>query len=328
MIPGFGAPAVRQAIESIQRVKTAKAAQGSSGQTEAEFLADYHKNQKNTYEKPSVTVDMLIFTVADKKTAKKQALPDKELKMLLIKRGGHPFKGDWALPGGFVNIDESVDDAAKRELKEETNLDNIYMEQLFTWGDTGRDPRMRIISVSYLALIDSSKAAAQAGDDADDCRWFTVSQEQIEDEVADSGTGMTHSTTALLTLKSDGDEIISVLQKTTEYNANNAVGQSSVEILESVSIAFDHAKIISYGLERLVNKLEYTPIAFNLVPQFFTITSLQKIYEAILGRPLLAPNFRRKIAPMVRETAELEKGVHRPAKLYQYNSTWRLTNFS
>ena len=324
----FGAATPKEAIDMIRAIEEAKRPQDSSGQTEAEFLADYHKNLKNTYEKPSVTVDMLIFTVVDKKTAKRQVMPDKELRILLVKRGGHPFKGDWALPGGFVNIDESIDDAAKRELLEETNLENVYMEQLFTWGDIGRDPRMRIISISYLALIDSSKVNVHAGNDAEDCKWFTVSQEKTEDDIVNTSDGLVHVEEFLLTLRSDQDEILSILKKDTGLQLDNAIGKSSVEVLNSVNIAFDHAKIISCGLERLVNKLEYTPIAFNLVPHLFTITSLQKIYEAILGRGLLAPNFRRKIAPMVHETNEVEKGVHRPAKLYKYNPAWRLTDFN
>jgi ADP-ribose pyrophosphatase YjhB (NUDIX family) len=322
-IDSFGKPSPQQAADMIRLIKEAGKARNIGEQTEDEFLADYNKNLRESYEKPSVTVDMLIFTVVDKKTVKKQALPDKELRLLLVKRGGHPFKGDWALPGGFVNMNESIDDAAKRELKEETNLDGIYMEQLFTWGEVNRDPRMRVISVSYMALIDSTKVNVHAGNDAEDCKWFTVTQEEIEDVVENSGEDFIHTRKFLLILRSGEDEILSHLKK----ESNSALSKTSVEILDSVNIAFDHAKIISYGLERLRNKLEYTPIAFNLVPRLFTITGLQKIYEAILGRALLSPNFRRKIAPLVCETDLVEKGVHRPAKLYEYNPAWVLKSF-
>ncbi len=100
---------------------------------------------KNDFPKPSVTVDILLFTVVGD-----------DLKLLLIKRNLAPFKGSWALPGGFVHMNESLEDAALRELKEEGNVDNVYLEQLFTFGDPRRDPRFRVITVTYLALADSS----------------------------------------------------------------------------------------------------------------------------------------------------------------------------
>ena len=121
-----------------------------NGLTEAEFIRQYDPNR---YEKPAVTVDMLIFTVNPEK--------DDSLELLMIERGGHPFLGKWAIPGGFVEMEESLEEAAARELKEETDLSDIYMEQLYTFGDVGRDPRMRVISVAYMALVPKAK-------------WFTV----------------------------------------------------------------------------------------------------------------------------------------------------------
>ena len=123
------------------------------GLTEEEFLASYDASK---YERPSVTVDMLIFTVTNEKKENYRKLPEKVLRLLMIKRADHPYIGQWALPGGFIKMDESLEEGALRELKEETNIDNIYMEQLYTWGDVNRDPRTRIISVSYMALVDSS----------------------------------------------------------------------------------------------------------------------------------------------------------------------------
>jgi ADP-ribose pyrophosphatase YjhB (NUDIX family) len=315
-----------QALDMIRALKAVKMPI-AGGQTEAVFLEDYRKNQKDNYEKPSVTVDMLIFTVDDKKTSGGKTLPDKELKVLLVKRGGHPYKGDWALPGGFVDINESVEDAAKRELREETGLEDVYMEQLFTWGDVDRDPRMRVISVSYLALIDSSKVQVRAGDDAEDCRWFTVLREQIEYSETVAEEGMAYTTKYLMKLKNNGDEILAVLKKELSMGKNQTPGWVTIDIMDSAGIAFDHAKIISYGLDRLVNKLEYTPIAFNLVSKSFTLTELQKIYEAILGRKLLTPNFRRKILPTVFETTDIKEGAHRPAKLYSRNPYWDGSEF-
>ena len=115
------------------------------------------------YPRPSVTVDLVIFTVADD-----------DLKVLLIRRGGEPFKGRWALPGGFVEIDESLEVAAARELKEEVGVTNVYLEQLYTFGEPKRDPRGRIISVAYFALIDAEKQRIVAASDAARAEWHSV----------------------------------------------------------------------------------------------------------------------------------------------------------
>ena len=115
------------------------------------------------YEKPSVTVDLLIFTIKDG-----------ELQIVLVKRGGEPFKGSWALPGGFVRIDESVDAAAKRELAEETGLRDVYLEQLFTFGEVDRDPRTRVITVSYFALTPSYQIKLEASTDVTEAKLFPV----------------------------------------------------------------------------------------------------------------------------------------------------------
>ncbi|MGL4655744.1 MAG: NUDIX domain-containing protein, partial [Sarcina sp.] len=150
------------------------------GQTLEEFLKAY---KPKDYERPSVTVDMLLFTVDDKFNDDKKRVPDKELKIMLVKRGDHPFIGQWAIPGGFVDIDESVEDAVYRELKEETNIENVYLEQLYLMGDVDRDPRMRVISSAYMALVSSKNLNPIAGDDADDVMWFTV---KIKDRTEDS----------------------------------------------------------------------------------------------------------------------------------------------
>jgi len=112
---------------------------------------------------PAVTVDIVVFTILDK-----------QLKLLLIKRAVAPHKGKWALPGGFVNIDEDLDDAANRELHEETGVSSVYLEQLYTFGKLKRDPRERVISVAYYALIPSSKTSLHAATDADDAAWFEM----------------------------------------------------------------------------------------------------------------------------------------------------------
>lgn len=119
------------------------------------------------YKKPSVTVDICICTIIDNK-----------LKILLIKRKNWPFKGHWALPGGFLEIDakETLEETALRELKEETGLENVYLEQLKTYGDPDRDPRLRVISVAYYALIPYDNLGnVKAGSDAKEADWFSIS---------------------------------------------------------------------------------------------------------------------------------------------------------
>ena len=119
----------------------------------------------HNFEKPSVTVDMVIFTIQEGR-----------LKVLLIKRDLEPFRGKWAIPGGFVRIHESLDDAAKRELNEETGVGDVYLEQLYSFGNPGRDPRGRVITISYMALINSENIRIRAASDASSVSWFEVSK--------------------------------------------------------------------------------------------------------------------------------------------------------
>src|SRR5512136_1997863 len=120
-----------------------------------------------TYEYPraALTVDCAVF-----------GYDEGELKVLLIERGLEPFKGRWALPGGFVRVDETLDEAARRELQEEAGLSNVFLEQLYTFGAVDRDPRERVVSVAYYALVKLSEHAAVAATDAANARWFRVSK--------------------------------------------------------------------------------------------------------------------------------------------------------
>jgi 8-oxo-dGTP diphosphatase len=205
------------------------------------------------YPRPSVTVDVIIFT-----------LRDDDLQVLLIKRGHPPFENMWAIPGGFVGIDESLEDAAVRELEEETGVRDVYLEQLYTFGELGRDPRGRVITVAYYALVPADAAQPHAGHDAADARWWSV--------------------------------------------------------YDLPPLAFDHAGILVYALQRLRYKLEYTAVGFELLPGAFTLSELQAAYEIILGEKLDKRNFRRKIlnADVIEETGEYRTGEGRPAKLYHF----------
>src|SRR5688500_1249375 len=118
------------------------------------------------YPRPAVTVDCVVFGLD---------LDQLDLKMLLIERKGEPFAGMWALPGGFVGMDETLEQSARRELQEETGISRLYLEQLYTFGDPERDPRGRVITVAYYALVKLTEHVLQAASDAQDVGWFSVS---------------------------------------------------------------------------------------------------------------------------------------------------------
>jgi 8-oxo-dGTP diphosphatase len=199
-----------------------------------------------------VTVDIVIFTI--------QA---GALKVLLVKRRRPPFVGQFAIPGGFVHEDEDLDQAALRELREETGVSDVYLEQLYSFGEPDRDPRGRVITVAYFALI-SADRKLNAGSDAAEADWYSA------------------------------DDL--------------------------PTLAFDHATILNYALERLRNKLEYTTVGFQLLPEKFTLTELQEVYEAILGKKLDKRNFRRKmsILKILKPLPEYRRGGQRPAQLYRF----------
>lgn len=285
--------------------------------SEEDFLKQY---DANIYNRLSVSVDMLIFTVDNKCEKNYRKLPEKVLKVLMVKRQKHPNKGQWALPGGFVKVDESLDEAARRELIEETNVD-VYMEQLYTWGETDRDPRTRVIGCSYMALVDSSSLEVRAGSDAQCVEWFNVEAKIIKSEKHVTETGYIESFWNSLKLINGSEKLSAVIKVTKTVNGKNL--KIDREIIKNDGIAFEHAKIIEYGIDRLKNKIEYTDIAFNLMPYLFALTELQQVYEVILGKELLKANFRRKVSNFVRETNEIKKDAgHRPSKLYKFDNNW------
>ncbi len=203
---------------------------------------------------PAVTVDVIVFSFFDD-----------DLKVLLIKRRYAPFAGMWAIPGGFIRADESLEDAAMRELAEETGVTDVYLEQLYTFGEPLRDPRARIITIAYFALVPYGAIKHRPGDDAAETGWFSI--------------------------------------------------------FDLPDLAFDHADILDYALQRLRYKLEYTAVGFQLLPDVFTLTELQRAYEIILAEPLDKRNFRRKIlaSSILEDTGRKTKASEgRPAKLYKY----------
>lgn len=265
--------------------------------SEEEFLKNYDSSQ---FEKLSMTADTLIFSVADEEVGNYRKLPEKKFSVLLVKRNSYPFKDKWCLPGGFVRIDETLDDAAKRILKTETNLKDIYMEQLYTFGDVNRDPRMRIVSVSYMALVDKNRLRDHLSNNAS---WFTmhILEDEKEIQVTFDNTIENFSITIEKKLKD---------QTTDRYE---------YIVKKNSMLAFDHAKVIVSGISRLKNKVGYTDIVFNMMPEDFTLGELQQVYEVILDKKLLDPAFRRIIKDKVVKTDKVKTGGgHRPSILFQY----------
>lgn len=212
---------------------------------------------KHTYQFPraALTVDCVVF-----------GFDGDDLLVLLIRRGIAPFKDCWALPGGFVRVDESLEEAARRELDEETGLRDVFLEQLYTFGTVARDPRERVVSVAYYALVKPADHNAVASTDAAEARWFSVSK--------------------------------------------------------TPALAFDHADILTTALIRLRGKLTYQPIGFELLPPKFTLTQLQRLYEAVLGKAIDKRNFRKKVLSydlLMPLKEKHREGTHRPAQLFRFD---------
>jgi len=285
------------------------------GLTEREFLQQY---KVGDYERPSVTTDMVIFTVTEEEADSYRKLPEKELRILLIRRAGHPFLGKWALPGGFVRSNETTEQAAVRELREETGVEDVYLEQLYTFSDIGRDPRTWVISCSYMALINSDKLELKAGDDAADAAWFKVTYRPLKEEKVLIEDGYMKMLEYELILSSEEEELSAVVAKT--ITAKTTSTGTDFKIVSNEGLAFDHAKMIACAIERLRGKVNYTDIALHLMPKLFTLTELQQVYEVVLDKELLKAAFRRKVADLVAETDQYtENAGHRPSRLYRRN---------
>ena len=268
--------------------------------SEEEFLNDYNPDE---FEKLSMTADILIFSVSNEESTNYRKTDKKKMSILLVKRNNYPFKDMWCLPGGFVDIKEDLDVAPIRILKNETNLDDIYLEQLYTFGSVNRDPRMRVVSTSYIALIDKNRLINNLTDNAS---WFDIIFYEDKNNIVDITL-----CNGEVTIKFKIKKVL--MEKTTD--------RYSFEILENECLAFDHPIVILSGIERLKNKVGYTDIVFNMMPELFTLSELQQVYEVILGKKLLDPAFRRIIANKVEKTEKMKTGGgHRPSYLFRYKS--------
>jgi 8-oxo-dGTP diphosphatase len=284
---------------------------------EENFLKNY---DQNNYERPSVTNDMIIFTTADKEEGNLRKVAKKGMQVILIIRDDYPYKEKWALPGGFVDMEESLEMSARRKLREKTGIDNVYTEQLYTFGDVHRDKRTRVISVGNIALVEKEIIKFEEVDSLKKSEWFWIDKTLISCEKHEQYLENKH----LLSLKSV-DKKIEINYEITEKIERNIFRRKETvyKLLNSSTeeLAFDHYKILDYGIDRLRNKVEYTPIAFNLLPTLFTVKELQNVYESIMGREIL--NFRRKMGEMIIETDEkIEGKAFRPAKMFKFNENW------
>lgn len=283
--------------------------------SENDFIKSY---QLSDYERPSLAADMVVFTIKSEGTNNYRKLSQKELAVLLVKRGEFPFKDHWALPGGFVQKGETVEATAYRELKEEAGVSDICLSQLHTFSDLNRDPRGWIISCSFMALAEEEKFRLKAGTDAIDADWFYVTFVPVSSETELNSKGRIVKSRYRLILTGKEAELKALIEIQVHYS--NKKLKTEYIILESENIAFDHAKIVAYAIQSLRNNLNHSMLAFELLPEYFTLTDLQTVYEKILGTELLAANFRRKIADYVIETDEKVEGAgHRPSKLFKRN---------
>lgn len=309
-------------------------------EAEKDFLKSYDITR---FDRPSVAADIAVFSimarggltgieqVQDKENYRKA--PERKLKVLLIRRAAWPYKGCWALPGGFCRKNEDICETARRELYEETHVENAYLNLCGIYGEAGRDPRGWIISHTFLALLDGEKCRLRAGSDAWEARWFDVSfsREEIKKQVEEDGALLENK--YFLTLESsdifatnlsdrrEEDTVLlsAVVREQKEFKGYHETVQ--YEILENDGLAFDHAKIITCAMLFLRRQAETDgKVVFDLMPPEFTWAQLQSAFEIILDKKLLTPNFRRRMADYVRETDQMISGAgHRPAKLFQRN---------
>lgn len=267
--------------------------------SEEEFLKDYDVGM---FKQLSMTTDILIISVSEEHTNNYRKNSQKKMSILLVKRDDYPYKNKWCLPGGFVNPDsETLEECAKRILKEETNLSKIYLEQLYTFDGLNRDPRCRVISSSYMALVDKNRLNDKINPNAS---WFNVTFYDDSDDLID-------------VVLDNNDEIIRFTIKKTLHELST--DRYDYQIIQNDKIAFDHPLVITMGINRLRNKINYTDIVFNMMPEYFTLGELQQVYEVILGKKLLDPAFRRIIANKVVKTDKIKTGGgHRPSVLFRY----------
>ena len=275
-----------------------------------DFLALYSDSE---YDKPSVTVDAVIFRIVNEENKNYRKLANKKLQVYLTKRQFSPFKEQYSIVGTFIDLKNELNETMKLCVKNKVNLTNFYDEQLFTFGEKSRDPRTRVLSVSYLLLTNGSEELFGG-------EWFDVNLFETKNSQKINANGYTMQKTYNLSFSNGSQTLENVVE--VNKSKNGLLEEKSVNVSRN-SLAFDHTSIIFYALERLKNKLEYTDIIFNLMPKEFTLTELKQCYELILQKPLLDANFRRKISKMVLAIDKFDEAKgHRTSQLFVHNPNW------
>ncbi len=260
---------------------------------EKSFLDNYDFSK---YEKPSVAADMVVFTVRDISADSPKKSIIKKLKIMLIKRGDHPYKGLWALPGGFLNMNETIEECAERELKEETGLNRFYLRQFRTYSQVDRDPRGRIISCAYISLINNSEDIVRSSTDAADARWFDVI--------------VTETEYGFSTQVKDNEDLFigfDVYENDEFSEPVNVYG----------NLAFDHIKIISDALRYIRSGFNTSAHIFSLLPEKFSIPQMQSVYALVMGKNVSKEVIHRLYDKKITKTSFVDGGQHKRAVLYQ-----------
>jgi 8-oxo-dGTP diphosphatase len=217
--------------------------------------------EKKEYPRPSLTADVVVIALGrERPSTMGPRARNPRLRVLLIKRGGEPFAGAWALPGGFVEPTETVAQAAARELEEETALRDVRLVELGCFSRPGRDPRGWVVTVAHLGLVSTDQLVdARAGDDAADAAWL--------DLIIEPGGGfrLEHRGTLL--------------------HRGGAIGEEPPSSHPTAGgLAFDHGDILASAVERLRDRVG--ELAFELLPQPFKLSAARLAFEAILGEPV------------------------------------------
>ena len=263
-----------------RRLSTSTTTPPPAGDDEAAFLAAY---DVTAFERPSLAVDVVVLTVEAR-----------ELRVLLLRRAAHPHRGAYALPGGFVGVTESIDAAAARVLREKAALEGVFVEQLYTFGAPRRDPRTRVISVAYYALIDARLLARPPEAEPDREHAGAVAAEH--------------------------DRVVATVRVPWAGETGGPVEVASPSGAP-LALAFDHADVVGAAVKRVRGKLDYTPVGFQLLPRAFTLRDLQDVHEVVRGEALNKDSFRRRMLAggLLEATGEREQATtHRPAELYRF----------
>lgn len=274
------------------------------------FAAAY---DDSPYWHPSVTADSAVFRALDTPENAAKKYPQRKLEILLVKRGRPPYKGGWALPGGFLEKDETLAQCAARECLEETGVAPVYQGDIATFSRVDRDPRTRVITQSFLAVVPYGERGDAAGaDDAAGAAWFEVSMktESLSPRHYRSHLQLVH-----------GDER---LTGSVDLLADEN-GSWRREVYEDAEgLAFDHLEMICCAVECLRTKLYRTPIAFHWVPARFRIADLQGVFEAVIGEELLRTTFFEHVKPLIRRVADQPDGLGVLDQMYEYNEAYCL----